>query len=84
MRKLFPRLIRLFPKLEGGKHQVGLEAEVGISTKGEKDQSGKNLLEGHFFGLNRTFADSAWMLSLVSFLRFVEEVRNRPWLHSIL
>ena len=43
MGKLFSRLIRLFPKLEGGKHQVGLEAEVGISTKGEKDQSGRNL-----------------------------------------
>ena len=37
-----------------------------------------------FPGLKRTFADSAWMLSLVSFLRFVEEVINIPWLHSIL
>ena len=37
-----------------------------------------------FFGLKRTFADSAWMLSLVSFLRFVEEVRNIPRLHFIL
>ena len=44
----------------------------------------KGPLEGHFSGLKHTFTDSAWMLSLVSFLRFVEEVRNRPWLHSIL
>ena len=29
MGKLFPRLIGLFSKLEGGKHQVGLEAKVG-------------------------------------------------------
>ena len=29
MGKLFPRLIELFSKLEGGKNQVGLEAEVG-------------------------------------------------------
>ena len=41
--------MELFPKFEGGKHQVGieaevgseaevgLEAEVGISIKGEKD-----------------------------------------------
>ena len=37
-----------------------------------------------FSELKRAFADSAWMRSLVSFLRFVEEVRNIPWLHSIL
>ena len=37
-----------------------------------------------FSGLKRTFADSAWMLRLVSFLRFVEEVRNIPRLHFIL
>ena len=37
-----------------------------------------------FSGLKRMFADSAWMLSLVSFLRFVEEVRNIPRLHFIL
>ena len=43
MGKLIPRLIGLFPKLEGGKNQVGSEAEVGISTKGEKDQSGRDL-----------------------------------------
>ena len=37
-----------------------------------------------FSGLKHTFADSAWMLSLVPFLRFVEEVRNIPRLHFIL
>ena len=73
-----------FPKLEGGKHQVGSDAEVRISIKGEKDQSGRDLGRDIFPGLKRTFAVSAWMLSLVSFLRFVEEVRNIPWLHSIL
>ena len=73
-----------FPKLEGGKHQVGSDAEVRISIKGEKDQSGSGSWEGHFSGLKRTFADSTWMLSLVSFLRFVEEVRNITWLHSII
>ena len=73
-----------FPKLEGGKHQVGSDAEVRISIKGEKDQSGRNLWRDIFFELKRSLADSAWMRSLVSFLRFVEEVRNIPWLHSIL
>ena len=43
MGKLIPRLIGLFRNLEGGKHQVGSEAEVGISIKGEKDQSGRDL-----------------------------------------
>ena len=57
----------LFPKLEGGKNQVGSEAEVGMSTKGEKDQSGMNFLAGHFSGLKRTFTDSAGMLSLFLF-----------------
>ena len=57
---------------------------MGISTKGEKDQSGRNLGRGTFPGLGRTFDDFSRMLSLVYFLRFVEEVRNRPWLHSIL
>ena len=38
-----------FPKLEGGKHQVGSDAEVRISIKGEKDQSGKGSWKGHFF-----------------------------------
>ena len=37
-----------------------------------------------FSGLKRTFADLAWMLSLVSFLRFVEEEKNIPRLHFIL
>ena len=50
MGKLILRLIGLFPKLEGGKHQVGSEAEVGMSTKGEKDQSGRNLWRGTFPG----------------------------------
>ena len=67
-----------FPKLEGGKHQVGSDAEVRINIKGEKDQSGRGSWKGHFPELKRTFADSAWMLSLVSFLCFVEEVRNIP------
>ena len=37
-----------------------------------------------FSELKRAFADFDWMRSLVYFLRFVEEVRNIPWLHSIL
>ena len=74
----------IFPNIEGGKNQVGSDAEVGVSVKGEKDQSGRDLLAGHFSGLGQTFDDFSRMLSLVSFLRFVEEVRNRPWLHSIL
>ena len=41
------RLMELFPEFEGGKHQVGLEAEMGISIKGEKDQSVRDLW--HFF-----------------------------------
>ena len=67
MGKLFPRLIGLFSKLEGGKHQIGSEAEMGMSTKGEKDQSGRDLLVRHFSGFKRTFTDSAWMLSLFLF-----------------
>ena len=78
MGKLFPRLIGLFSKLEGGKHQVGSEAEVGNQYKRKERSKWKGPLEGHFSVLNHTFADSAWMLSLVSFMRFVEEVRNRP------
>ena len=58
--------------------------EVGISIKGHRDQIGKDLGTDIFFGLKRTFADLAWMLSLVSYLRFVEEVRNIPRLHFIL
>ena len=84
MGKRFPRLIDLFSKLEGGKHQVGSEAEVGNEYKRRERSKWKGPLERHFSGLKRTFTDSAWMLSLVSFLCFVEEVRNRPWLHSIL
>ena len=44
---------------------------MGISIKGEKDQSGRNLGREIFSGLKRTFADSAWMLSLVSVQRFM-------------
>ena len=84
MGKLFPRLIGLFSKLEGGKHKVGSEAEVGNQYKRRERSKWKGPWEGHFSGLKRTFTDSAWMLSLVSFLRFVEEVSNKPWLHSIL
>ena len=40
---------------------------MGISTKGGKDQSGRNLLAGHFSGLKGTFTDPAWMLSLFLF-----------------
>ena len=50
MGKLISRLIGLFPKLQGGKHQVGSEAEVGISIKGEKYQSGRDLWIGTFPG----------------------------------
>ena len=84
MGKLILRIIELFPKLECGKHQVGSEDEVGISTKGEKDQNGRDVWRGTFPGIGRTFDDFSRMLSLVSFLRFVEEVRNGPWLYSIL
>ena len=38
-----------------------------MSTKGGKDQSGRDLLAGHFSGLKFTFTDSAWMLSLFLF-----------------
>ena len=48
MGKLILRLVGLFPKLEGGKNQVGSEAEEGISIKGEKDQSGRDLWRGLF------------------------------------
>ena len=41
-----------FPKLEGGKHQVGSDAEVGISIRGEKDQSGRYLGQDTFPGSN--------------------------------
>ena len=84
MGKLFSRLVGLFSKLEGGKHQVGSEAEVGNQYKRREISNWKRPLEGHFSGLKHMFTDSAWLLNLVSFLRFVEEVRNRPWLHSIL
>ena len=38
-----------------------------MSTKGEKDQSGKDLRAGHFSGLKHTFTDSVGMLSLFLF-----------------
>ena len=57
---------------------------MGNEYKRRERTKWKRPLEGHFSRLKRTFTDFAWMLSLVSFLRFVEEVRNRPWLHSIL
>ena len=41
------RLMDLFPEFECGKHQVGLEAKVGIGIKGEKDHSVRGLW--HFF-----------------------------------
>ena len=53
-----------FQILKVKKNQVGSEAEVGMSTKGEKDQSGRRPLAGHFSGLKLTFTDSAGMLSL--------------------
>ena len=59
-----------FQSLKVKKNQVGSEAEVGMSTKGEKDQSGRDLLARHFFGFKRTFTDSAWMLSLFLFCVF--------------
>ena len=38
-----------------------------MSIKGEKDQSGRDLLAGHFSRLKRTFTNSAGMLSLLLF-----------------
>ena len=57
MGRLIPRLIGLFPKLEGGKHQVGSKAEVEISLIGEKDQSGRDLWGGggHSYRYGCTF-----------------------------
>ena len=59
--------------------------EVGISIKRHRDQIGRNLLEGHTSGLGHTFAGFfpgciAWFLFSV----LCEEVRNGPFLHSIL
>ena len=73
-----------FQSLKVEKTRQAQRLRWGMSTKGEKDQSGRNLWRDIFSELKRTFADSAWMRSLVSFLRFVEEVRKIPWLHSIL
>ena len=52
MDKLFPRLIGLFSKLEGGKHQVGSEAEVGNEYKRRERSKWKGPLEGYFLGSN--------------------------------
>ena len=57
---------------------------MGNEYKRRERTKWKGPLEGRFSGLKLTFTDSVWMLRLVSFLRFVEEVRNRPWLYSIL
>ena len=84
MKKLIPRLIGLFPKRGGGKHQVGSEVEVGNQYKRRERSKWKKPWEGHFSGLGRTYDDFFRMLNLVSFLRFAEKVRNRPWLHSFL
>ena len=62
MGKLIPRLIGLFPKLEGGKHQVGSKVEVGISIKGEKDQSGRDLWRGSFSGSDAHLLIFFWVL----------------------
>ena len=59
MGKLFLRLIGLFSKLEGGKHQVGSEAEVRDQYKRRERSKWKGPLEGHFSGLKRMFTDSA-------------------------
>ena len=47
MGKLFPRLMGLFSKLEGGKHQVGLEAEVENQYKRRE----RSKVEGTFCGI---------------------------------
>ena len=49
MGKLFPRLIGLFSKLEGGKHQVGLEAEVGNQYKRRERSKWKEPFGGTLF-----------------------------------
>ena len=86
MGKLFPRLSGgPFPKLEGGKHQVGSDSEVRISIKGEKDQSGRGILEGTFFpGSNARFLIRLGCLAWFLLSVLCEEVRNIPRLHFIL
>ena len=49
MGKLFPRLIGLFSKLEGGKHQVGSEAEVGNQYKRRERSKWKGPFGGTLF-----------------------------------
>ena len=41
----------LFPKLEGGKNQVGSEAEVGNEYKRRERSKWKGPFAGHFSGL---------------------------------
>ena len=43
MGKLIPRLMGLFPKLEGEKKQVGSEDEEDNGIKGVKNHSGRDL-----------------------------------------
>ena len=74
--------MELFSEFEGEKHHVGLEAEVGISIKGEKNQSVKDLW-AFFLGSDAHFMIFFECLDWIFFLRFVEEVRTRPLLHSI-
>ena len=49
------RLMELFPEFEGGKHQVGSEAEVGISINERKIRVYGTF--GTFSGLGCTFFD---------------------------
>ena len=52
------------PETDWGSFQ---SLKVEMSTKGERDQSGRDLLARHFSGFKRTVTDSAWMLSLFLF-----------------
>ena len=72
-----------FQSLKVEKNQVGSEAEVGMSTKGEKDRSGRDLLRDTFPGSNARLRILLGCL-VCFFSAFCEEVRNRPCLHSIL
>ena len=60
----------LFSKIEGGKHLVGSEAEVGNQYKRRERSKWKGPFRGHFSGLKRTFTDYAGMLSLFLFCVF--------------
>ena len=84
MGKLFLRLIGIFSKLEGGKHQVGSEAEVGESVQKER----KIKVEGTFW--RDIFPGSNARLQILLgclvcfFSAFCGRGKNRPCLHSIL